>query len=268
MKLAISNLAWEPAHEPEAAELMASRGVRGVEIAATRRWPDPLLASDAELAEYRRNWAARGIEVVSLQALLYGRSDLVLFGSAEARRATVEYLVGLLRVAKGLGASVLVFGAAAQRRRGTLPLAEAQTIARDVFAELGAAAARQGAAFCLEALPALLGCDFITDTTQALALVEDVASPGFALNFDTACLRLAGEDFSARYEVCRDAVRHVHLSEPELLPLGPDGTLDPQAIARVLVSGGYDGWTSIEMRTAPLAVVKRALDFVSGALVP
>src|SRR5687767_2722402 len=190
MRLAISNLAWQPEDEPAVAEQMSALGIDGVEVVATRRWPAPLEATDAEISDYRRFWQERGIRVVALQALLYSRPDLVLFGSPEARRATVDYLAGLARLAAGLGASVLVFGAGAHRRRGALSESAAWSIARDSFGEIGRAAVRHGTVFCLEALPAVQGCDFITDTAQAFAMVEQVGSPGFALNFDTACMRL------------------------------------------------------------------------------
>ena len=52
----------------------------------------------------------RGVSVVALQALLFGRPDLVLFESPERRSATLDYLEGVLRLASWLGAGPLVFG--------------------------------------------------------------------------------------------------------------------------------------------------------------
>ena len=56
------------------------KGVRGVEIAPTKWRARPFDASADEIAEYRRSWEDRGLRIVSLQSLLFGR-----LGSATVR---------------------------------------------------------------------------------------------------------------------------------------------------------------------------------------
>src|SRR5947209_7235161 len=84
LRLAASNIAWEPRDDDAVGELLRERDVTGVEIAPTKRWEKPLEVSKSELHAYRREWEARGFEIVALQALLFGRPDLQLFAPGNA----------------------------------------------------------------------------------------------------------------------------------------------------------------------------------------
>src|SRR5687768_2716780 len=109
MKLAVSNLAWPASQDATAADLLSELGLCGVEIAPTKVWPDPLSASDAAIDAYRGFWESRGIAIVAVQALLFGRPDLTVFASAETRDRMLIYLRGVLRLAARLGAGAAVF---------------------------------------------------------------------------------------------------------------------------------------------------------------
>ena len=85
MKLAISNIGWHPHEEIAVAGIMRDMNVKGVEIAPTKVWDSPLAASDAEVKDYRQFWESRRIQIVAMQSLLFGRSDLTIFDSAQKR---------------------------------------------------------------------------------------------------------------------------------------------------------------------------------------
>jgi hypothetical protein len=85
VRLAVSNIAWEPHEDDAVAEVLRREGVSGVEIAPTKWRARPFDASADEIAEYRRSWEDRGLRIVSLQSLLFGRSDLQLFGTDGVR---------------------------------------------------------------------------------------------------------------------------------------------------------------------------------------
>jgi len=121
-RLAVSNLAWEPDQDDKIAKLLRSEHVTGIEIAPTKWRPRPLEATAADVAAYRRAWDDRGLTIVSLQSLLFGRPDLQLFGDDTVRRAMLDYLRGMVDLAVALGAGVLVFGSPKNRLRGELPL--------------------------------------------------------------------------------------------------------------------------------------------------
>src|SRR5262245_32244396 len=76
MRLAISNLAWPGEADESAAAVLVDCGAQGVEIAPTKVWTRPLEATASERRAYRAAWERRGIQVVALQALLFGRPEL------------------------------------------------------------------------------------------------------------------------------------------------------------------------------------------------
>jgi D-psicose/D-tagatose/L-ribulose 3-epimerase len=263
VNLAMSAIAWEPPDDDEAARILRDHGFTGVELAPTKIFARPDAATDAEVAACRDAWQRRGLRIVALQALLFGRPELTVFG--DSRQRTLEYLSGIIRLAGRLGAGALVFGSPRNRSRGALGAADAWRSAVEFFRVLGAAAAEAGTCFCIEPNPPRYGADFVTTSAEALRLVEEVASPGFGLHLDAACALLAGEDFPARLRESAHALRHVHLSEPDLAPVQKGGTVDLHAVASALRDSGYSGWVSVEMKPAGLDAIRAAAE-LGGAL--
>lgn len=261
MRIAVSNIAWRSADDEAVATLLTGHGVTAIEVAPTMIWPRPLEVEPAQVLAYRDWWERRGIRIVALQALLFGRPDLRLFGAAGEVAETLDYLSGIFRLAALLGAGPLVFGSPKNRVAGALPERELDGLARRFFQSAGASAEAHGVVLGLEPNPREYGCDFITNAAEARALVAAVASPGFALHLDAAAMTLAGDG--------PDAVGagflpvHFHISEPYLAPVGTGG-VDHAAFARALHASGYEGWCSIEMRApegeSPLDAIARALE--------
>jgi len=256
VKLAMSAIAWEPPEDDAAAAILREHGFEGVELAPTKIFPRPDAATGAEVSACRRAWEGRGLRIVALQALLFGRPELTVFG--DARERTHAYLSGVARLGGRLGAGALVFGSPRNRARGALPAAEAWRSAVAFFRALGSAAAEAGTCLCIEPNPPRYGADFITTSEEALRLVEEVASPGFGLHLDAACALLAGENLPARLRASAHVLRHVHLSEPDLAPVGAGGSLDLPAISAALRDIGYAGWVSVEIKPGGLEAVRTA----------
>lgn len=261
MNLAVCQMAWPRELEEAAAALLQSRGVCGVEVAPTAIWPDPLASTTRERSAYRRAWERRGIAIVALQALLYGRPELALFAGRQARSATADYLVRLIEVAVDLGAQVLVFGSPSHRRLAGLRPGEANEIAAGFFAAIGRAAHARGVQVCIEPIPRAWGCEFVNTIQEGLALVERVGSAGFGLHLDTASAAQES-DAAAAIEAAGGAISHVHASEPNLAPLGTSG-LDHAVMGAALRRAGYAAWVSLEMRATTAA---GALDRVDEAI--
>lgn len=248
--LSASNIAWDSRDDAAVAELLRAEGFTGVEIAPTVRWAAPLDVPAADVAAYREWWEERGLPIVALQSLLYGRPDLVLFGPEPARRALVEYLIGIIELAAQLGARALVFGSPANRRRGPMPMAEAIEIAVEFFREVGTVAAAHGTVLCLEPNPPEYGCDFITTTAAAVAMVERVGSAGVMVQGDLGAMTIVSDPPATAIALAGVSLAHFHASEPDLAELGstPSGVGPHEDAARALHERGYDGWVSIEMR--------------------
>lgn len=264
MKFAASNIAWEPAEDDAVAAVLRAAGFTGVEIAPTKRWESPIEASKKEIAEYRAQWEKRGLKIVAMQALLFGRPDLHLFGSPVVRRALKEYFTALIEMAQGLGAHALVFGSPKNRQRKKMPLDEANEIAADFFREMGALAVSRGCVVCIEPNPPSYDCDFVNTTAEAVALCETIASRGVKVQGDVGAIVSVGEQPAATLESARGWIGHFHVSEPQLAEI-TDAPPHAEA-SRALVEAKYSGWVSIEMRAAQngsrVAAVERAAGVV------
>jgi D-psicose/D-tagatose/L-ribulose 3-epimerase len=253
IRLAVSNIAWDPSEDDDVAAVLRREGVTGVEIAPTKWREHPLDATAAEISAYRRYWNERGFAISSMQALLFGRPDLELFGST--RRQLAEHLSRIVELGAGLGARALVFGSPKNRRRGTLSVPGAMASAAEFFQEIGELAAQHGVVVAIEANPPEYGCDFVTRTSDAVELCRLIASPGIGVNGDLGGITMSGDDPRGAIEEARGCLAHVHASEPNLAELGAGA--DHAAAAEALREIGYDGWISIEMREVAKAAPER-----------
>jgi D-psicose/D-tagatose/L-ribulose 3-epimerase len=265
MNLAFSNLAWSADEDAQVLVQLPEWGFPFLEVAPTRLWSDPLAQGVDDVTTARAAIEATGLRIVALQSLLFQRPQLQLFGDAEARRGLYGHLLGMARLAAALGATRLVFGSPGNRRRGGLPVEQADEIAVDVFARLGAEATDLGVCFCIEANPTAYNCDYLTDAVASTALVRAIDSPGVRLHLDTACMALAGDDVAERIRAGADVLAHVHASAPQLGVVGPDGPVHHEAIAAALRDVDYEGHVSVEMlRRAedPIGTVRSTAEFV------
>ncbi|MBI5237721.1 MAG: sugar phosphate isomerase/epimerase [Deltaproteobacteria bacterium] len=226
---------------------MTQTGVAAVEVAPTKVWASPLSASADEVKRYRGLWEERGISIAAMQALLFGRPDLVMFSSDGARRDTLEYLRGMIRLASLLGATVLVFGSPKNRIKGALSNEEADAIAVPFFRALGQEAHEHGVCLCIEPNAPEYGCDYVTDCAQGMKLVRKVGHPGFGLHLDAACMTLVKDDPLESFAGAGGHLRHFHISEPWLGRIGSGG-VDHKGFSRALKESGYGNLLSIEMK--------------------
>ena len=261
MKLCVSNIAWSPADDPAAYELLRASGVSLVELAPTRVWPDLAAVTPEQAHALLTELQGNGLRSTAMQALLFGRTELHLFNPA-TREACLSYLCRVADLAGQLGVTALVFGSPQNRSRGNLPAPDAFAQAVHFFSALGSHAAKLGVQVCIEPNPRDYACDFINTVGEAAALVRAVDSSGFRLHGDTGELIMNDEDVEAVLEAHGALLGHFHISEPFLGAFTPPKG-DHRRIARALRNCGYDGIVSIEMKVQPtgLAAVAEAICF-------
>lgn len=261
MQLCVSNIAWPTTEDDETHALLAASGVRLIELAPTRWWPDLSQVTADQTAECRARLERHGLRIAAFQAVLFGRPELGVFDAA-TREPCARYLEAVIELAARLGVTAIVFGSPKNRLRGRLSPAEAMAEATPFFRRLGDFAAARGVRFCFEPNPTAYGADFGRTFAEAAELVRAVDSPGFWLNVDGGALTLNAEDPVASFALAPTRLGHFHISEPFLGPYDA-AKGNHRALAAALQSVAYDGVVSLEMRAQEdgLAAVARAIQF-------
>lgn len=265
MKIAISNIAWKSEEEQGVVSLLRDMGIKGIEIAPGKIASDPLSLTENEIFKYREFWRRNGIEIIAMQALLFGKPELTIFDSEKIRAETLKYLKAIISIAGLIRAKILVFGAPKNRNRGKLSTEEADKIAIPFFRELGRFSTEKKVKLCLEPNPKEYGTDYIQTASEAIDMVKKVNNPGFGLHLDAGGLIMSGD--SAKTIIgCKDYIAHFHISEPLLSPNYAEHKEIHGSFADALRLIKYQNWVSIEMRqtnseAASIAAVKEALRF-------
>jgi sugar phosphate isomerase/epimerase len=262
LKIAFSNIAWDMAEQADVLPILSDAGIAGIEIAPTKCWPAWEGATQQAASQTATALAANGFVVPSMQALLFGRPDLKVFGTDADRTAFLKHIEQVADLAADLGAKTLVFGSPANRDPGDLPPDEAMRIAVTVMRMAGDICAARGVWLGIEANPAAYACRFVTRWFEAAELVRRCNSPGIKLHLDAACTVLAGDDLTQAVAETMDILAHVHISEPQLGSFDSP-SLDHAQFARALRDVGYSGWCSVEMRRAadPIPAIRNAAAF-------
>lgn len=265
MKIAISNIAWSKHNNKEVANLLEEMNIKGLELAPTKIWADPLQVSDEMVRDVLGFWYGRGINCIAMQSLLYGRQDLGVFSGSENRKKTSDYLVGMIDLASRLKIQRLVFGSPKNRNTHGLEGKKAFALAVDFFRELGEFALERNTLFCIEPNAPQYGCDFVTNTQEGIELVRAVDSRGFGLHLDAGVMLLNGEDYQASLDQALPYLKHFHISEPYLDPVGGKEK-EHSRLAQALRNIDYQGWVSVEMKeVSPLETmqtIKSTLTYV------
>jgi hypothetical protein len=154
-----------------------------------------------------------GLPVSSLQAFLFGRPEMQLFGGGGEFVPFVETSLTLL---SWLGGTHLVYGAPKQRRipEGMDPK-EAWDQAVKTFRHLGQVASNLGVFLSVEANPAVYGGNFILTNWEAVDFVCEVDSPGVRYHLDTGSLAEDPSGFNVDWLMLASTF---HVSELGLAP--------------------------------------------------
>ena len=257
MKLSISNIAWGAQLDEAAYELMRKNGFTALEIAPTRIFPQ----SPYDRIEEARLWSEQlmkehGIGVCSMQSIWYGRSEK-LFGTEEERAALSDYTKRAILFAEATGCKNLVFGCPRNR---VIPEGVSDGAAVEFFREMGNFAFSHNTVLAIEANPPIYNTNYINGTPDAIALIKAVRSPGFLLNLDVGTM-IHNDESVGVLEGNVKYINHVHISEPNLVPL-KKRELHAE-LMRALKREDYRGAVSIEMSNqGSLTALEDALAYV------
>ena len=266
MRIAISNIAWDVSEDEQISKLLSKYRVDAIDIAPGKYFPDPAKATDGEIANVKTYWISKGIEITGMQALLFNTQGLNVFGSKESQQAMLEHLAAVSRIAKGLGATRLVFGSPKNRDREGLSDEQTLSIANDFFTKLGNIAIEHGVVFCLEPTPTCYGANFMTTTHETLDVVSAINHMAIKMQLDTGAITTNKEPISEVLSLCQAQVGHIHISEPGLAVVG-DCNADHESYGNAIKANFSTPLISIEMVATQdephLTSIERALAFIS-----
>ena len=142
INLAISDLAWNSAEDTKVLELLATLGIKYLEISPFKNSSDPSAINSETAKSFHNTLHPYAIQVAAMQALLYRHPNMQLFKSSQARKKTYDHLLKLFSYAGKIGAKTLVFGSPKNKIRGSLPYTKALDVAKNFFFSLGKKAQR------------------------------------------------------------------------------------------------------------------------------
>lgn len=230
MRISISNIAWDVAEDEKVASLLQRYSVNAIDVAPGKYFPDPARATAGEVEVVRKQWANRGVDIIGMQALLFGTAGLNMFADESVQQAMLKHLEGVCRIGAGLGATRLVFGSPKNRDRTGLTDDAALDVAAKFFTRLGDIAQSNGVSICLEPNPPCYGANFMTTSAETASVVKLVGHEAIKMQLDTGAVTINSEHIEPILQQYGLYIGHVHASEPDLLPLG-DGACNHQAMA-------------------------------------
>jgi len=246
MRLAISNIAWDTAEDETIVTLLQRFSIDAIDIVPGKYFPEPAKATDEDITRVKNWWLERGIEIIGLQALLFGTSGLNVFDSPESQDVMLAHLTAVCRIGAGLGAKRIVFGSPKNRDRSGLSDEQAMDMAVSFFRSLGDIAQSYGVVICLEPSPPCYGANFMTTSIETAEVVRQIAHPAIGMQLDTGALALNSENLFTILQKYAPLIGHIHASEPDLLPLG-DGGVDHTKMVVALKQYLPNHVVSIEM---------------------
>ena len=233
MRLSISNIAWDVKEDEAIAQMLHQYGIDAIDIAPGKYFLDLLITPISDIQKVKSWWSDRGIEIIGMQSLLFGKPDLNVFGSNEIQLNLLKHLKAVCRIGGCLGARKLVFGSPKNRDRSGLNDSEVEKTSVWFFSKLAKIAEQEGVVICLEPNPTYYGANFMTTCLETSDIVQAVDHPCIRMQLDTGALTINEEDPLWVLETFGKLIGHIHISEPDLLPIGC-GSTDHRIISLAL----------------------------------
>ncbi|MGL6100394.1 MAG: sugar phosphate isomerase/epimerase family protein [Fusobacteriaceae bacterium] len=263
MKLGISNIAWDSEDNFKIYELMRNKKIYGLEIAPTKFFPEnPYSTIQNKLDILKNSIQLEELEIMSMQSILFGKSDLVLFGDKVKRKELLDYLKLGVIFAKNLGIKNIVFGNPKNRISNS---ENDWNSGIDFFKELGNFASANNVTIGIEANPDIYGGNFITTTEEAIDFVLECNSEGIGLNLDLGTMIQNNEKLEILDKIDIEKISHVHISEPYLNLISEDNCKLHKELFQYLKNKNYKNYISIEMKYIEednFENIERTLDYV------
>jgi|TARA_B100000315_G_scaffold255873_1_gene300330 sugar phosphate isomerase/epimerase len=244
MNISVSNIAWKKKENEEALAVLNKQNVHAIDIAPTILFNSVHNVTKEEIHSEQCKYKKHGIDIVAMQSLLFGLPEISFFDGPEARETINNHLKKIFFIARELNVKNLVFGSP-KNRFITDFNNDIENIAIKFFTQVCSLAKDYNATICLEANPKEYGCNFITNTFEAVDFIKKVNKSNFKLNFDTSTIILNNNKFQDVLDYAFPYVQHVHISSPNIQEIDK---LDHKLISELLKSFNYTKYVSLEMK--------------------
>lgn len=262
MKFSISNIAWNSEWDQDIYQKLISIGFSAIEIAPLRTITNGYDSTVNEYNQWNDEYSRYFYEVASMQSLLF-KLDLQIFKSIDNVNKVLEILKKGLMFASNLRVCTLVFGSPGIRNVHTDQEYECSKI---FFRELSNEAMAFGIHIALEPNPTIYNTNFINTTLEALDYVKMINHPNFGINLDLGTII---ENKETIHDIINEDtiswIKHVHISEPYLIPIQEKHAPLHLELLQQLRKHGYDKYVSIEMKSGlSLEELFKILDYIKG----
>lgn len=252
---AICNEAYDRRPLAEVCRSVRAIGYTGIELAPFTLADRPSEVAAGDRRRYRDIIESEGLTFVGLHWLMASPGGLhVTTADRAVRERSWQHVGELIDLCADLGENgVMVFGSPKQRgTTGGMSREDATGNYVKGLRKVAPHAEQRGVTILVEALP-IGQCDVVTTLAEAVAIVNEIASPAVRTMFDTHNAVDEVEPHASLVDRYFDLIRHVHINEMDGRHPGT-GSYDFKPLFEMLRRRGYRRWVSLE-----------AFDFTPGA---
>ena len=251
-RFAVCNELFQRFPFAEACSHIRRLGYSGIELAPFTLAENPVALTAEDRSQVRQSMAQNNLAFVGLHWLLVSPAGLhATTPHNHLRRETWAFIGGLIDLCADLqGPSperpgVLIFGSPKQRSAtGGCSAKDATAFFTEELARIAPHAESRGARLLIEPLSPDQ-TDVVTTLDEAVAIVQQIASPAIQTMFDT---HNAVKEILPHPELLRKYlpfIQHVHVNEMDGREPGT-GHYDFAALLSTLATANYRGWVSLE----------------------
>jgi len=210
MNLAVSNLAWECSDDLFIFKELNKLKINRVECVLTKinNWEN---LNNSLINDYKNNLNKNGIEIKSIQSIFYGLEINDLTDTLKI----IKHIKKLLEYSKILGFEIMVLGSPKLRKK-SLGFYEKLKF---TFQEIDKLLNNTGVELSLEPNSKLYSGEYFFRIDEIIYFLKECNFKNIKTMIDTHNLILEGDDPCLLLEKYRKYINHIHISEPNLLPL-------------------------------------------------
>jgi sugar phosphate isomerase/epimerase len=257
IKLSCSNIAWSKDDEKNIYPILRSFNIHGIEVAPSIQWPDIDLATKNKVKDYAKSIFDEGFLIPSMQGIFFGTNFSTIFDKSVWNNILL-HCYKIAQISEYLSSNVVIFGAPKMRLSNFSNFEISCDFVAPLFEKLADIFKSHGSILCIEPCTSYYNCNFIINSVEANYFVNFINNSNFGLHLDSSSLFMANEDFFEVSLKHASSMKHFHISEPDLKDFN-NSVIPHKKNMEILLSHGYKGWFSIEMKNSNLNFSQRGL---------